>query len=268
MLIKRAVAFLICFSLACLPSTMAAQAKSPKDILRAADKAYYNLPNEGLIEFQCSAVPDWQVMLAAELHKDIPADHPAVQMLNGIHFWLSLDQQGSPKLSHKLDSAITDPQAQDGINQTISGVEQVLSGFSQSVAPFLFTSMLPKPDDKYRYEARGRQHFLAFNDGSSDVALTLREDLTVLEAKVVNSQLNATMRPQFTKIEKGFLITQIDSDYKLPNDAVATKVVMKMEYTTVQGLQLPAKLTVDTLTGDAAHKMVIAFANYEVKKKN
>jgi len=267
MLIKRAVAFLICFSLACLPSTMASQAKSQQDVLQAAGKAYYNLPNEGLLEFQCSAVPDWQVMLAAELHTDVPPDHPAVKILQGIHFWLSLDQQGSPKLTHKLDAPITDPQAQEGISQTISGVEQVLSGFSQSVAPFLFTSMLPKPDSKYSYETRGAQHFLAFKDDSSDVALTLREDLTIAEAKVVSPQFTATMRPLFSKSEKGFLITQIDTDYKLPTDTATTNVIMKMEYASVQGFQLPSKLTVDTRAGDAAHKMVIAFTDYEVKKK-
>src|SRR5262249_33086615 len=156
----------------------------------------------------------WQVMLAAELHTDVPPDHPAIKTLQGIHFWLSVDQQGAPKLTHKLDSPITDPQAQEGINQTISGVEQVLSGFSQSVAPFLFTSMVPKPEDKYSYEARGTGHFLTFSDGSDDVALTLREDLTVSEAKVSSPQFNATMRPLFSKTERGFLITQIDTDYK------------------------------------------------------
>ncbi len=84
MLTKHVVAFLICLSLICLPSTSAMQAKSPQDILRAAGKAYYNLPNEGLLEFQCSAVPDWQVMLAAELHTDVPPDHPAIKILQGI----------------------------------------------------------------------------------------------------------------------------------------------------------------------------------------
>lgn len=268
MLTKRIVAFLACLSLVCLPSTMATQTKSTQDILLAAGKAYYNLPNEGLVEYQCAAVPDWQAMLATELHTDIPADHPAVKMLQGIHFWLSLDQQGSPKLTHKLDSPVTDPKAQEGINQTVSGVEQVLGGFSQSVAPFLFTSMLPKPGDKYTYEARGTSHFLAFKEGTDDVALTLREDLTVSEAKVTTAQLSATMRPQFSKTEKGFLVTQIDSDYKLAGDTAFTNVVMKMEYSTVQGLQLPSKLTVDTQTGGAAHKMVIVFTDYEVKKKN
>src|SRR5215475_3228663 len=230
MFFKHSVVLLTSFALMSAPAITLAQTKSPQDVLRAAGKVYYNLPNEGLLEFQCAAVPDWQTMLTAELHTDVPPDHPAVKTLSQIHFWLSLDQQGSPKLSHKMDSPVTDPQAQDGINQTISGVEQVLGGFSQSVAPFLFTSMLPKPDDKYSYEARGNQHFLAFKEDTSDVNLTLRENLTIAEAKVVSPQLDVSMRPQFSKTEKGFLITQIDSDYKLPNDPAATKVVMKMEY--------------------------------------
>jgi len=265
---RRTIAFAICCTLSCAPTSMLAQTKSQQDIVQAASKSYYNLPKEGLLEFQCVAVPDWQVTLAAELHTEIAPDHPAIKMLNGVHFWLSLDQQGSPKLTHKLDSPSADPKTQEGINQTVSGVEQVLSGFSQSVSPFLFTSMLPKPGDKYSFETRGNQHFLAFKEGSSDVSLTLREDLTVSEAKVVSSDLTATMRPQFSKTDKGFLLVKIDSDYKLPGDASATTVVMDIEYANVQGFQLPSKLSMDTRSGDATHKMVIAFTDYEVKKKN
>ncbi len=265
---RRIIAFAICCTLYCMPAGMLAQTKPQQDIVQVASKSYYNLPKEGLLEFQCVAVPDWQVTLAAELHTEIAPDHPAIKILNGIHFWLSLDQQGSPKLTHKLDSQPEDPKTQEGINQTVSGVEQVLSSFSQSVSPFLFTSMLPKPEDKYSFETRGNQHFLAFKEGSSDVSLTLRENLTVSEAKVVSSELTATMRPQFSKTEKGFLLIKIESDYKLPSDTAATTVVMDIEYANVQGFQLPSKLSVDTRVGEATHKMVIVFKEYEVKKKN
>jgi len=268
MVFNRTLVFLICLALAYAPSGALVQTRPQQEILRAASHIYYNLPNEGLVEVQCSAVPDWRAILAAEMHAEVAPDHPALKTFSQIHFWLSLDQQGSPKLTHKLDFPITDPQAQEGINQTISGTEQVLSGFSQSVAPFLFTSMLPKPEDKYSYEARGTQHLLSFKEEGSDVVLTLQQDLTVAEAKVVSPQINVTMRPLFSKTPKGFLVTQIESDYRLPNDATATNIVMKIEYATVQGLQLPSKLTVDTRAGDAVHKMVIAFADYEVKKKN
>src|SRR5262249_31948600 len=148
---------------------------------------------EGFVEVQCAAIPDWRAILAAEMHTDVPLDHPALKTFSQLHFWLSLDQQGVPKLTHKLDFPITDPKAQEGINQTISGIEQVLAGFSQSVAPFLFTSMLPKPEDKYSYETRGTQHILTFKDEGSDVALTLQQDLTVAEAKVDSPQMNVTM---------------------------------------------------------------------------
>ena len=265
---RRTVAFVICCTLGCMPTSILAQTKPQQDIVQAASKSYYNLPKEGLLEFQCAAVPDWQVTLTAELHSEIAPDHPAIKILNGVHFWLSLDQQGSPKLTHKLDSQPEDPKTQEGINQTVSGVEQVLSGFSQSVSPFLFTSMLPKPGDKYSFETRGNQHFLTFKEGSDDVSLTLRDDLTVSEAKVISSQLTATMRPQFLKTEKGFLLVKIDSDYKLAADAAPTNVVMDIEYANVQGFQLPSKLRVDTRAGDTAHKMVIAFKDYEVKQKN
>src|SRR4249919_1698851 len=103
MLTARRGSLLISGLLAFAPAGSFELTAAQKDILQRTNKAYYNLPAEGLTEFQCAVVPDWSVTLKEELHQDFPPDHPAIKMLNEIHFWLALDQKGSAKLTHQMD---------------------------------------------------------------------------------------------------------------------------------------------------------------------
>src|SRR5260370_565196 len=41
-----------------------------REILRAAQQSYYNLPSQGFIEFQCSAIPNWTAILKEEMRSD------------------------------------------------------------------------------------------------------------------------------------------------------------------------------------------------------
>jgi len=125
-------------------------------ILQRTNQAYYNLPSQGLVEFQCVVVPDWSVTLKEELHQDFPPDHPAIKALNGIHFWLALDEKGSAKLTHKLDEVPTDPKTLEGYNQTISGVAEVLTGFSQSVTRIHGEARIALREDGREEEGRDR----------------------------------------------------------------------------------------------------------------
>ncbi len=63
--------FLICCLLVA-PSLSAQTAVAKKETVRQARQAYYNLRNEGLVEFQCSSWPNWDAMIA-DLRKTNPA---------------------------------------------------------------------------------------------------------------------------------------------------------------------------------------------------
>jgi len=58
-----------------------------------------------------------------------------------------------------------------------------------------------------------------YKDGESDVSVTLKEDLSITELRVVSPQLTAIMRPQFTKTPKGYLINAFSGEYQYANDA-------------------------------------------------
>jgi len=157
---RRSRQFRIWLVLLLICSLLAPQgsAADKQEIIRQAKRAYYNLPSQGLIEMQSAVDPNWGAILKEELKTDVPPDHPAFKILNGLHFRLSLDEKGAAKLTHQTDNTPTDQASIENMNHTISGVEQVLSGFSQTVAPFLFTSPFPEVESAYELEEQGDQY--------------------------------------------------------------------------------------------------------------
>ena len=266
MMEARLCSLLISAFLAIAPSYGFQITSAQQAILQRTNQAYYNLPSQGLVEFQCVVVPDWSVTLKEELHQDFPPDHPAIKALNGIHFWLALDEKGSAKLTHKLDEVPTDPKTLEGYNQTISGVAEVLTGFSQSVTPFLFTTIFPQSDASFSMDTRDALHHVKYKDGQSDVSVTLKEDLTITELRVISPQLTAIMRPRFAKTAKGYLINEFSGEYQYANDAAKSNVTMEIDYSEIQGMNLPSKLRVTTLVANSTHKMSFDFTNHEIKK--
>ena len=238
-----------------------------EDILRAAQRSYYNLPNQGLIEFQCEAIPDWKAILKEELKSDIPPDHPGLKVLNKIHFWLSLDQKGSPKLTHQSDYVPTDQKSMADLNQTISGMEETLTGFSHTISPFLFTSPFPKIDGDYKLEEKQDGYELSYREGRFDVETTMRKDFGIVQMKVTGTEFTGTITPQLAKTDLGFLVTSYEGTYQAPSGKGAMRVSAQIDYKAVEGFQLPGNLKVDTSAGGGAHKIEFQFTDYQIKKR-
>jgi hypothetical protein len=238
-----------------------------QEIIRQAKHAYYNLPSQGLLEMQSAVVPNWITTLKEELKTDIPPDHPALKILNGIHFWLSLDQKGAAKLTHQTDNTPADKASIEGMNQTISGVEQVLSGFSQTLAPFLFTSPFPEVESTYELQDQGEQYRLSYKEGQFDVVTIMKKDFAVVEMKVSGPELNASVKPELTSTPKGFLVTGYQATYQSGSGTESYQLSVRIDYKEVEGFQVPAKLGVDATVNGATHKMELQFTDYQIKKK-
>jgi hypothetical protein len=237
-----------------------------QDILRAAQRSYYNLPNQGLIEFKCSAIPDWQAILKRELKSDISPDHPGLKLLSKIHFWLSLDEKGSAKLTHQSDYAPTDEKSIANLNQTVSGMEEVLTGFSHTISPFLLTSPFPKTDGDYKLDEKQDGYQLSYRDGRFDVETTMRKDFAIVQIKVASPEFKGTITPQLVKTDLGFLMTSYEGTYQ-PASGGAMRVSARIDYKAVEGLQLPSNLKINTANGDNVHSIEFQFSEYQLKKR-
>ena len=238
-----------------------------REILRAAQQSYYNLPSQGFIEFQCSVIPDWMAILKEELKSEVPPDHPGLKVLNKIHFWLSWDQKGSPKLTHQSDYIPTDQKSMADLNQTISGMEETLTGFSHTISPFLFTSPFPKIDADYELNEKEDRYQLSYREGGFDVEITMRRDFGIVLMKVAGPAFTGTMKPQLTKTDLGFLVTSYEGTYQPTSESSATRLSAQIDYKIVEGFQLPSKLRVDTAASGSVHKIEFQFADYQVKKR-
>jgi hypothetical protein len=238
-----------------------------RELLRAAQQSYYNLPSQGFIEFQCSVIPDWTAILKEELKSDIPPDHPGLKLLNKIHFWLSWDQKGSAKLTHQSDYIPADQKSMTDLNQTISGMEEVLTGFSHTMSSYLFTSPFPKIDGEYKLEEKQDGYELSYREGPFDVETMMRKDFGIVQSKVVGPAFAGTIKPQLMKTDLGFLVTGYEGTYQPASESTAMRVSTQIDYKVVEGFQLPSKLTVDTTASGSTHRIEFQFTDYQVKKR-
>jgi hypothetical protein len=241
-------------------------AADKKDIIRQARQSYYNLPSQGLFEVQIAVTPNWTAFLHEELKSDIPPDHPALKFLNGLHFWLSLDQKGAAKISHQIDATPSSQQSLNGLNQTVSGVEQMLSGFAQSVSPFLFTSPFPEVESEYQLEEQGDQYRITYKEGDFNITTIMKKDFAITDLQVAGPAFTASGKPHFTKTDKGFLISGYESNYQFASGK-ESHLAVQIEYNNVEGLQLPGKLLVDATANGSTHKWQLQFSDYQVKKR-
>lgn len=237
-----------------------------REIIRQARLSYYNLPNEGFAGFQVTVVPDWALMLKQELGTDISPDHPALKILNGIHFWFAWDQKGSAKLSHQVDSATADLKSAEGMNQTISGIEEMLSGFSQTMGPFLFTSPFPEIEGAYDLDESNDQYRISYKDGQFDIVTTMGKDFAILEMQVKGPQFTGSIKPQLKRTAKGFLVSEYQGDYQ-PASGDAYHLSVQIDYKEAEGFQLPAELRVDVGVKGAAHKVNLKFQDFQITKR-
>ena len=238
-----------------------------RELIRRGQESYYNLPRQDLLEFQAAVVVNWPAILSAELKSDISPDHPALKLLNGLHFWLALDQKGAAKLTHQRDATPTNEQSMENLNQTISGVEEVLSGFSQTMAPFLFTSPFPPVESEYALEEEGDHYKISYREGGFEILNFMTRDLAITELRVSGPDLKASVKPHNTKTEKGYLVTGYEATYQSATGKSSSQVSVQIDYKEVDGLQLPGKLVVDATVSGSSHRMEFQFADYQVKKR-
>jgi hypothetical protein len=62
------------------------RSQNKAEYILKAQSAYYNIPKQGVTEFQCSITPDWASMLTAQLKTEVKPDNRGLTLLKGVHF--------------------------------------------------------------------------------------------------------------------------------------------------------------------------------------
>jgi len=237
-----------------------------REIILAAQHSYYNIPNQGLTEFQCSVVPDWAAMLKQELKSEVKPDNPALKLLDGVHFWVSVNRNGITKLTHQVDANPTAPSSIENLQQAISGIEETIDGFWKSASAFLLTSALPRADSAFELAERNGIYELSYREGDFDIVTSMDKDYAIVEIKVTSAAVTSSLKPKFTKTNQGFLLAAYAADYKLSSGG-PSHVSVQIKYNEIEGFQLPTSLIVDTSGDEGSHTVLLQLRDYQIKKR-
>jgi len=252
----RATLVLLLCSLLHLP----AFAADVKQVITNARGSYYALQSQGLKTFQCNAEPDWQKFLAVVNHKPVPADDPKLKQLKDLRFAVAINERGESTITPFMaNGGSIDP----SLNEMIDGFKQMLSGFYQTWTAMVLTNPFPEAYGDLTLRQEGDNVRLLGKDGSSDVEILLNKDYAITEMRVMSPGSKVIMFPKFSKTEKGFLLTDVDSDI---NDG-QQKVQLGITYQNIQGLNLPDHASFKVTLPDQVVAVEVAFSKYQVTKQ-
>lgn len=259
----------------CLPLLLAcgvaaaAQSQTPvpdrKKVIEEARRAYYGLRVAGLDEFRATVKPNWELVLQDQVKTDPASAQAALRLLNGLHFSMLLDRSDKVTVTHHADTAPANEQQRKGFDDIYSGMDQAISGFFTTWSLFMLNSPFPSADSDYRLDDLGTQYRLSYKDGSSDVVTMMGKNLIITDIKVNSAEFISSVRPQFVRTAKGFVLTGYDADYKPTSGPGVVKLTLKIDHQPVSGLQLPFGLVLDSVMDGAPTHMELAFSEYEVK---
>jgi hypothetical protein len=247
-------------------SAGSAHAIDKKGVIEKARASYYSLKSNGLVQFQCDISPDWDALLADVGKTDPERVASTIRLLKQLRFAVSLGTTGSAKVTHTTVAASNEEMAKR-LNQIYGGMEQMVSGFFDTWAPFMVTSPLPEADSNYRLDERSGEWNLSYEEGPAQVATTLSKDLAIRALRVTTPDFDSTLRPQFFLSPQGFLLSGYQAEYNGKSPGEATKVNARIAYQEIEGLQLPRTLGLDGSYGASTFQILVTFSGCKATKR-
>ena len=266
---SRRLASIVLLCLAAGPALRAAAPKAVADaesILRPARATYVNLAGKGFQRYRFVATPDWAAMLA-ELAKTNPEGYRAALDLFGkVRFDVLVGPQGDAQVSHNtVDSP--NPQTTAGLNQVYSGMEQTLTGFFQTWAPFMVNSPFPPVGTAARVGDAGT-HYLVDWDEAGDVKVHLQMDraFSITEMRVKSPAFDSSIRPSFERQPGGLVLAGYEAEYTSTASSLRLKVLIRNR--AIQELPLPVALDLSVWMGAADKQQILmTFSEMNLEKK-
>lgn len=246
------------FSIALFSAVMSAQTANKKEIVKQARQSYYSLKDQGLAEFQCITMPNWQLLLT-EQKLDADTVSRTVQLLNKIQFSVSLAAGGEARVTHNEISAENEQMAK-GLSQIYSGMEQMTTGFFQTWSVFSMSPALPEIGGDYQLEKTGAEYRLTYKDGTADVVTILDRNFAMSYLKTTTPEFDSTIRPQFEKTAKGLLLAGYRATYTGKSAADTTELQIAIDYQAVDEFQLPQKLDLKGSYGGSPFHVEVSFS--------
>lgn len=259
------ISFVFCFAVLA-PLCPAQTVANKQSVLSQARHSYYNLRDEGLLSFQCSITPNWELLLQKERAQNPEGTDNAVRTLSELQFTVTLSADDAVKLTHN-ELAGQSEEMMAALKQIYGGMEQMASGFFDTWKLFMLSPPFPALNNEYQLQAKGPQYLLTYRDDTADVATTMGRDFAISDMKITTAEFDSSIQPKFAKTPKGWLFTDYDASYQSQKPEEATKLKVHIEYQPVNGLQMLKKLNLSGSYGGAPFAVELAFSGCQVTKK-
>jgi hypothetical protein len=224
---------------------------------------YYNLAQQGLKEFRCDVKTDWGAALAVAA-SDAAGRERLLATLGQTHFEAAVGARGGPRVALKFDGATGGDEAAGSARAAGAAAQKSLSGVLEEFSSLLFGSPLP-PDRDYHVEDHGETLRVTFGSDEVRIIETMKKDRAIEEMIIATQHSTVTVRPEYQKLEKGFVPVAIDSKVEA---AGADPVELRVEiaYQGVEGFELPQVVTVRDKELAAGAAVRFAFSGCQVTR--
>jgi hypothetical protein len=269
--LKSAMIFFVCLlatSLAMGTSPRAASSRGQltakklgkSEVLQKAHDANYTLQQQGLKNFQVNIEPNWKQFIE-DMKKTMAVSEEKMAALSLVQCTVAVNNAGE---------ATVTPYSADGkeinhiVDDSVGGFKQMVQGFYQTWDAMVFTSVFPDPDDTTFTMTEQADGYIFTGSGPTEgQEFILNKTFQLTSMKVLSGSTTVLMRPKFTKIDKGLLLTGIDSDI----NSGAQQISIQIQYQPVGGFQLPSHAWFKiTMPNQAAILVDMGFNKYEVNK--
>jgi hypothetical protein len=255
---------LLALVLALLPLAAGEAWADGKETLDAARAAYYSLRREGLTGFSCLVTPNWDLMLVSRWRTDPAAAAKAYKSFSTLTFGVEVAPGQRPKVLH-ADVPGSDAESET-LKRLVGGMEQTVSGFFETWAPFVLTTPIPGAGAEVT-QTHGLW-LVDYKEGATQIGLVMREDYTIESTRILTTTFASVIQPQFVKSPKGLLLTAVQGSYrKLSGDAAPVSLQLRIEYQDVSGFLLPKRLHVMSHDGRAVGVMDLAFGTCQIQHR-
>ncbi len=236
----------------------AAQLSDNEKVLVKARAAYYSLKQEGLAEFTCRLVPNWDKLLVDVRKINAKEADRRLAIFGKIHFEARVAADGKVSVTHRYEGQEPADLAEN-FRHIYHGVEQTASGFFDSWKGYVLTPYLPQAGAAYTLEQDASQYRVTYKEGGADILILLDPELTIQSARVVEKDFDITFYPQFRKVKGGLLLTGYDTRYEGTSPPTKGEGHILIEYQKVGGFQIPSKLNLTGVDNGARFAVEISF---------
>jgi|HubBroStandDraft_3_1064219.scaffolds.fasta_scaffold30499_1 hypothetical protein len=230
-------------------------------LLSKARQIYYVLQNQGVKSFQCTIQPDWAKFAKFMTQNGTAVDETKIALITPVAFTAVVDEQGNATATPFLASGgSVDPT----VDQMVGGAKQVIEGFFKSWGSVVFTGIFaPSDDQNLTMAAQADGIHFSQKTGEANVDIVLNRDSLLTSMKVTTPSSIIVMNPKYSNTDKGLLMTSLNSDI---NNGTQ-KVNFEVQYQTVEGFQMPGKVSYQVTFPTQAVSIEMSFSNYQIVKK-